>query len=134
MYRRRDNVLHTTYTSEGTFNHVQSTGVEIKEGTKSDNDPIREYGLDGLEIALFFKLQLVSTESEDDAFDSEGLDNVCKMIHVFRAYSPPPFNCRWVKVSKTPAQKTKLCEFFVGCRQFTSGHKVLLERCFFRCS
>ncbi|KAK5794527.1 hypothetical protein PVK06_035758 [Gossypium arboreum] len=44
------------------------------EGIESDNDPIRESKLDGLEIALFFKLESIPTKPEDRGSDGEVLE------------------------------------------------------------
>lgn len=58
-YTRRDDLLPTTFIGKGTSNSGHASGVEIEEGTKSDDNPICESGLNGSKIALFSELKLV---------------------------------------------------------------------------
>ncbi|KAH1106996.1 hypothetical protein J1N35_010764 [Gossypium stocksii] len=79
---RTNDVLTTTCTSDGTSNPGHATrfgneqGVENKEGSKIDNDLIREARPDGLKIVLFSKLEPVPTEPKESGSDSEGPNNV----------------------------------------------------------
>ncbi|KAH1031922.1 hypothetical protein J1N35_044096 [Gossypium stocksii] len=77
---RRDDVLPTVSTSEGTSYVVDDGGLD----NESDVDPPREPGLDGVEVALFSKLELVPTELED----VEAGSNDDEEDPRFKAYSP----------------------------------------------
>ncbi|KAH1031623.1 hypothetical protein J1N35_043797 [Gossypium stocksii] len=61
IFTRRDDVLLTTSTSEGTSYVANDGGLD----EESDVDPPQKPGLDGAEVALFSKLELVLTEPED---------------------------------------------------------------------
>lgn len=65
-YTIRDYVLPTTSTSEETSNTADVGGFDNENGNESHADPVREPDADGLEIALFFELELVPTEPKDD--------------------------------------------------------------------
>ncbi|KAK5776716.1 hypothetical protein PVK06_044678 [Gossypium arboreum] len=58
---RRDDVLPTMSTGEGTFYVAHGDGLD----DESDADPPRKASLDGVEVALFSKLELVPTIPED---------------------------------------------------------------------
>ncbi|KAK5776241.1 hypothetical protein PVK06_044200 [Gossypium arboreum] len=60
-YTRRDYILSTTSTSEGTSNHGHAKGIEIEEDIELDKDPIWESGSNDLEIALFSELKPIPT-------------------------------------------------------------------------
>ncbi|MFQ6651644.1 hypothetical protein Gotur_023887 [Gossypium turneri] len=61
MPRRRDDVLPTTSTGEGTSYVADDGGLE----DDSDLDPPQEPGPDGAEVGLFSELEPIPTESED---------------------------------------------------------------------
>ncbi|KAH1073824.1 hypothetical protein J1N35_026152 [Gossypium stocksii] len=71
-YTRRDYILSTTSTNEGTSNPGHAKGVEIEENIELDKDPIRESGSNDLEIALFSELKPVPTEPKDEGLKGEG--------------------------------------------------------------
>ncbi|KAH1121867.1 hypothetical protein J1N35_005027 [Gossypium stocksii] len=75
--RKRDDVLSTTSTGEGT-SYVAADGGSDDE---SNVDPPREPGPDGTEVALFFEPELVPTEPERGSDEEEDSR--------FKAYSPP---------------------------------------------
>ncbi|PPS16953.1 hypothetical protein GOBAR_AA03616 [Gossypium barbadense] len=78
---RRDDVLPTTPTSEGTFYVAYDDGSD----NKSDADPPREVGLDGAEVALFSEPEPIPTIPEDVEGGSDDEEKDPR----FRAYSPP---------------------------------------------
>ncbi|MFQ6637698.1 hypothetical protein Gotur_012799, partial [Gossypium turneri] len=80
MPRRRDDVLPTTSTGEGTSYAADDCGLE----DDSDVDPPREPGPDVAEVGLFFELEPIPTEAEDAERSSDEEENPR-----FRAYSPP---------------------------------------------
>ncbi|XP_052483633.1 uncharacterized protein LOC128039265 [Gossypium raimondii] len=80
MPRRRDDVLPTTSTSEGTSYAADDCGLK----DDSDVDPPREPGPDGEEVGLFFEPEPIPTEGEDAERSSDDEKNPR-----FRAYSPP---------------------------------------------
>ena len=80
MPRRRDDVLPTTSTGEGTSYTANDCGLE----DDSDVDLPREPGPDGAEVGLFFKLEPIPTKGEDAERSSDDEENPR-----FRAYSPP---------------------------------------------
>ncbi|KAH1063946.1 hypothetical protein J1N35_028933 [Gossypium stocksii] len=75
--RRRDDVLPTTSTGEGTL-YVAACGGSDDE---SDVDPPREPGPDGVEVTLFSKPEPIPTEPERGSDEEEDPR--------FIAYSPP---------------------------------------------
>ncbi|XP_052886906.1 uncharacterized protein LOC128295383 [Gossypium arboreum] len=80
MSIRRDDVLPTMSTSEGTFYVAHGDG----SGNECDADPPREASSDGAEVALFSKLELVPTIPED----VEGGTDDEEEDPRFRAYTP----------------------------------------------
>lgn len=80
MPKRRDNVLPTTSTGEGTSYIADDCGLE----DDSDVDPPREPGLDGAEVGLFSEPEPIPIEAEDADRSSDEEEN-----SRFRAYSPP---------------------------------------------
>ncbi|PPS15830.1 hypothetical protein GOBAR_AA04752 [Gossypium barbadense] len=80
---RRDDILPTMSTDEGTFYVVHDDGSD----NESDVDPPREAGLDGAKVALFSEPELVPTIPEDV---EGGSDNEEEDLR-FRAYSPPTY-------------------------------------------
>ncbi|MFQ6643985.1 hypothetical protein Gotur_017902 [Gossypium turneri] len=80
MSRRRDDVLPTKSTGEGTSYVADDVGLE----DDSDVDPPRESGPDGAEVDLFFEPEPIPTELEDVERSSNEEENPR-----FRAYSPP---------------------------------------------
>ncbi|PPS16326.1 hypothetical protein GOBAR_AA04244 [Gossypium barbadense] len=60
-YLKRDDVLPTMSTGEGTFYVAHDDGLD----DESDADPPRKASLDGVEVALFSELELVPTIPED---------------------------------------------------------------------
>ncbi|MFQ6645133.1 hypothetical protein Gotur_019795, partial [Gossypium turneri] len=80
MPRRRDDVLLTTSTGEGTSYVTNDAGLE----DDSDVDLPREPGPDGTEVGLFFEPKPIPTELEDAKRSSNEEENPR-----FRAYSPP---------------------------------------------
>ncbi|KAH1046524.1 hypothetical protein J1N35_037308 [Gossypium stocksii] len=64
-YTRRDDVLPTTSTGEGTSNMANVNGSKNEYGNGSDVDPVWEPSANGLEVALFFEPELVPIEPED---------------------------------------------------------------------
>ncbi|MFQ6648358.1 hypothetical protein Gotur_021002 [Gossypium turneri] len=79
MLRRRDDVLPTTSTGEGTSYVAGDGGLE----DDSDVDPPQEPGLDGAEVALFSEPEPIPTELEDVEGGSDEEEDPR-----FRAYSP----------------------------------------------
>ncbi|KAH1092106.1 hypothetical protein J1N35_019363 [Gossypium stocksii] len=65
MYTRKDDVLLTTSTDEGTSNMTNVGGTKTEDGNKSNVDPPREPNVDGSEVALFSEPEPVLTEPED---------------------------------------------------------------------
>ncbi|KAK5784887.1 hypothetical protein PVK06_039426 [Gossypium arboreum] len=86
-----DNVLLTTSTIEETSNPGDIGGVENKEGTDFDTDPIQEPSADESGIVLLFLPELVPTEPEDGGSDGEGLGKDVKEDPQFRAHSSPAY-------------------------------------------
>ena len=80
MPRRRDDLLPTTSTGEGTSYATNDCGLE----DDSDVDPPREPGSDGAEVGLFSEPEPIPTEGEDGERSSDDEENPR-----FRAYSPP---------------------------------------------
>ena len=80
MPRRRDDVLPTTSTGEGTLYAADDCGLE----DDSDVDPPREPRLDDAEVGLFSEPEPILTEPEDAERSSDDEENPR-----FRAYSPP---------------------------------------------
>ncbi|MFQ6636792.1 hypothetical protein Gotur_012907 [Gossypium turneri] len=80
MPRRKDDVLPTTSTGEGTLYVVNNGGLE----DDSDVDPPRELGPDSAEVGLFSELEPIPTEPEVAERSSDEEENPR-----FRAYSPP---------------------------------------------
>ncbi|XP_052486786.1 uncharacterized protein LOC128041238 [Gossypium raimondii] len=80
MPRKRDDVLPTTFTGEGTSYVVDDGGLE----DDFDVDTPREPGLDGAEVALFSKSEPIPTESKNVEGGSDEEEDLR-----FRAYSPP---------------------------------------------
>ncbi|MFQ6664883.1 hypothetical protein Gotur_031845, partial [Gossypium turneri] len=80
MPRRRDDVLPTTSTGEGTSYVVDGAGLE----DDSDVDPLREPGPDGAEVGLFSEPEPIPTEPDDAERSSNKKEN-----SRFRVYSPP---------------------------------------------
>ncbi|MFQ6629809.1 hypothetical protein Gotur_007941 [Gossypium turneri] len=78
--RRRDDVLPTTSTGEGTSYVADNGGLE----DDSDVDPPRELGPDGAEVTLFSKSEPIPTELENVERGSDEEEDPR-----FRAYSPP---------------------------------------------
>ena len=77
---KRDDVLPTTPTSEGTSYAADDCGLE----DDSNVDLPRELGLDGAEVGLFSEPEPSPTEPEDVERSSDEEENPR-----FRAYSPP---------------------------------------------
>ncbi|PPS08168.1 hypothetical protein GOBAR_AA12480 [Gossypium barbadense] len=77
---RRDDVLPTTSTSEGTSFVADDGGSD----DESDVDPPREPGPDGAEVALFFEPEPIPTVLEDVEGGSDEEEDPR-----FRVYSPP---------------------------------------------
>ncbi|KAK5794521.1 hypothetical protein PVK06_035752 [Gossypium arboreum] len=74
--RRRDDVLPTTSTGEGT-SYVADDGGLVN---KSDMDPPRESDPDSAEIALFSEPKSVPIEPEDvEGVNKEGTDYLCNI-------------------------------------------------------
>ncbi|MFQ6659032.1 hypothetical protein Gotur_028075 [Gossypium turneri] len=82
MPRRKDDVLPTTSTGEGTSYAAYDCGLE----DDSDVDPPREPGPDGAEVGLFSEPEPIPTEPEDAERSSDEEENPR-----FRAYSPPAY-------------------------------------------
>ncbi|MFQ6637787.1 hypothetical protein Gotur_012448 [Gossypium turneri] len=80
MPRRRDDVLPTTSTGEGTSYVTDDGGLE----DNSDVDLSREPGPDGAEVTLFSESKLIPTEPENVERGSDKKEDPR-----FRAYSPP---------------------------------------------
>lgn len=89
---RTNDVPHKTYTDEGTFNLIHETAIEVdnEEELESDDDPIRQFGPDGTEIALFSKPKVVPIELEGSDLDSEGPDDAGGTKPNFTVYEPSP--------------------------------------------
>ncbi|MFQ6663826.1 hypothetical protein Gotur_031185 [Gossypium turneri] len=77
---RRDDVLPTTSTGEGT----SYTADDCRLEDDSDVDPPREPEPDGAEVGLFSEPEPIPTEAKDDERSSDEEENPR-----FRAYSPP---------------------------------------------
>ncbi|MFQ6664189.1 hypothetical protein Gotur_031378 [Gossypium turneri] len=80
MPRKRDDLLPTTSTAEGTSYAADDGRLE----DDSDVDPPQEPGPDGAEVGLFSEPELIPTEPEDAESGSDEEEN-----SRFRAYSPP---------------------------------------------
>ncbi|MFQ6637711.1 hypothetical protein Gotur_014012, partial [Gossypium turneri] len=80
MLRKRDDVLPTTSTGEGTSYVADDAGLE----DDSDVDPPQEPGPDGAEVGLFSESETIPTELEDTERSSDEEENPR-----FRTYSPP---------------------------------------------
>ncbi|MFQ6624693.1 hypothetical protein Gotur_003845, partial [Gossypium turneri] len=80
MPRRRDDVLPTMSTSEGTLYAADDYGLE----DDFDVDPPREPGPDGAEVGLFSESEPIPREPEDAERSSDEEENPR-----FRVYSPP---------------------------------------------
>ncbi|PPR87066.1 hypothetical protein GOBAR_AA33626 [Gossypium barbadense] len=78
---RRDDVLPTTSTGEGTFYVAHDDGSD----NESDADPPREADPDGAEVALFSKPEPVPNILEDVEWGSNNEEEDPR----FKAYSPP---------------------------------------------
>ncbi|MFQ6643360.1 hypothetical protein Gotur_017090 [Gossypium turneri] len=78
--RRRDDVLPTTSTGEGTSYVADDGGLE----DDSDVDPPREPGLDNVEFVLLSEPESIPTEPEDVEGGSDEEEDPR-----FRVYSPP---------------------------------------------
>ncbi|MFQ6654530.1 hypothetical protein Gotur_025478 [Gossypium turneri] len=79
MPRRRDDVLPTTSTGEGTSYAADDCALE----DDSDMDPPRKPGPDGSKVGLFSEPEPIPTEPEDAGMSSDEEENLR-----FRAYSP----------------------------------------------
>ncbi|KAH1073091.1 hypothetical protein J1N35_025419 [Gossypium stocksii] len=88
-YTRRDDVLLTTCTREGSSSFGHAIGVDNKEGSESDNNPILESQLDGSKIALFYESKLIPIEPEDGGSNCEDLGNARGTYPNFKGYAPP---------------------------------------------
>ncbi|KAH1091844.1 hypothetical protein J1N35_019101 [Gossypium stocksii] len=93
---RRDDVLPTTSTSEGT-SYVTDIG---RLDNESDIDLLRGPGLDSAKVTLFFKLEPVPTEPEDGERGSDEEEEDLQ----FTAY-PPPSHMHNVNLSIDDALK-----------------------------
>ncbi|KAH1047734.1 hypothetical protein J1N35_038518 [Gossypium stocksii] len=92
-YTRRDDILLTTSTVKGTTNPGDADGDENEEDTESNAGPIRELGVDDLEIAIFFEpepipfeLEPIPTKPKYGGSDGEGSSKIAEEDPRFRDY------------------------------------------------
>ncbi|KAH1046939.1 hypothetical protein J1N35_037723 [Gossypium stocksii] len=83
-YTRRDDVLLTTSTGEGTSSTIDVGGFENEDGNEFNTGPVREPDADISKFTLFSKLDHVATELKDG---EEGED--VEEDPRFTMYSPP---------------------------------------------